>query len=345
MKSTIVGVDLAKDVIQVCVFRNKKLRSNTEMISSEFIDWMANSNPVTVVFEACGTSNFWKQKAVSLGHDARLISAKLVAVVRQNQKTDRNDALAIVQAALLPDVCFIAGKSIEQQQLQSIMRMRELCVKQRTAMVNQLTALLRELNIKVSTRTGGLRSAIEATLEDAENGVSFEFRRAINTAWDQYLSIAVSVHTYDDCLEKAIETHPDCKKLLKLEGVGILNAINLYISLGCAELGVFSKGADASACIGLTPIQHTSGGSVKLGSIGRGVKNSLLRRQLISGAMSAVNQITKREARTKKEQWIQALVKRRGKKCTAVALANKTVRTANSMLTQNTEYRAELISA
>jgi transposase len=159
------------------------------MISSEFIDWMANSNPVTVVFEACGTSNFWKQKAVSLGHDARLISAKLVAVVRQNQKTDRNDAMAIVQAALLPDVCFIAGKSIEQQQLQSIMRMRELCVKQRTAMVNQLTALLRELNIKVSTRTGGLKSVIEATLEDAENGVSFEFRRAINTAWDQYLSM------------------------------------------------------------------------------------------------------------------------------------------------------------
>jgi transposase len=155
----------------------------------------------------------------------------------------------------------------------------------------------------------------------------------------------VSVHTYDDCLEKAIETHPDCKKLLKLEGVGILNAINLYISLGCAELGVFSKGADASACIGLTPIQHTSGGSVKLGSIGRGVKNSLLRSQLISGAMSAVNQIAKREARTKKEQWMQALVKRRGKKCTAVALANKTVRTANAMLTQNTEYRAELISA
>jgi transposase len=69
-----------------------------------------------------------------------------------------------------------------------------------------------------------------------------------------------AVHRYDDCLEKSVIVHADCKKLLKLEGVGTMNAINLYLALGCAELGVFSKGKDASACIGLTPIQHSSGG-------------------------------------------------------------------------------------
>lgn len=115
MENTIAGVDLAKDVIQVCVFTNKKVRSNTEMTPSEFIDFLANSKALTIVFEACGTSNYWKQKAISLGYDARLISAKLVSAVRQNQKTDKNDALAIVQATLLPDVTFITGKSIDQQ--------------------------------------------------------------------------------------------------------------------------------------------------------------------------------------------------------------------------------------
>ncbi|MFT5719472.1 MAG: transposase [Oleiphilaceae bacterium] len=117
MKNTIVGVDLAKDVIQVCVFTNKKVCSNTEMTPSEFIEFLANSKALTIVFEACGTSNYWKQKAIYFGHDARLISAKLVATVRQNQKTDKNDALAIVQATLLPELTFISGKSIEQQQL------------------------------------------------------------------------------------------------------------------------------------------------------------------------------------------------------------------------------------
>ena len=66
---------------------------------------------------------------------------------------------------------------------------------------------------------------------------------------------------------------------------------------------------------------------------------------LVVGAMAAINRIITREAKTKKEAWIQALVERRGKRCAAVALANKTVRTAFAMLTQGTEYKAELISA
>ncbi len=119
---------------------------------------------------------------------------------------------------------------------------------------------------------------------------------------------------------------------------------NLYIALDC-QPEIFNKGKDASAFIGLTPIQYSSGGKVKLGSIGKHVKNSMLRSNLVVGAMSAINRIITREAVTKKEAWIQALVARRGKRCAAVALANKTVRTAFAMLTQGTEYKAELITA
>ena len=131
MNNTTIGVDLAKDVIQVCVFSQQKVISNSEMNVADFTIWLAQRKPTTIIFEACGTSNYWKQKATSLGHTVKLISAKLVNVVRQQQKNDKNDALAIVQASHLPDVKFIEGKTLEQQQLQSLMRIRELAVKQK----------------------------------------------------------------------------------------------------------------------------------------------------------------------------------------------------------------------
>jgi len=345
MKNTLVGVDLAKDVIQVCVYANKKVQSNTEMAHHEFLEWLFMSASTTVVFEACGTSNYWKQKAIEAGHTAHLISAELVSSIRQNQKTDKNDALAIVQASLLPDIEFIKGKTVEQQQLQFILRLRELAVKQKTATGNQLKALLLEFNIRVSSRNGGLGGVIESVLENAENEFSMAFREALHAAWQHHLEIIKSIATYDRSLEELVDQHEECKRLLKLEGVGVINAVNLYIALGCTDLGTFMKGKDASACIGLTPIQHTSGGKVKLGSIGKYVKNSVLRSQLITGAMAVVAQVCKRTAITCKELWIQQLVARRGKKCAAVALANKTVRTAFAMLTHGTEYKAELVAA
>lgn len=343
MNNTIVGADLAKEVIQVCIYTNKKVHSNKEMTHKEFLAWLFKTKPTSIVFEACGTSNYWKQKATEAGHTAQLISAKLVATVRQNQKTDKNDALAIVQASQLPEIQFIKGKSIEQQQLQSMLRLRELAIKQKTASSNQIKALLLEFNIRVSPRNGGLKGVVQSTLEDGENGLSFAFREALDAAWKHYTNLLESIRIYDECLESSISEHADCKRLLKLEGVGTVNSINLYIALACGELGSFTKGKDASACIGLTPLQYSSGGKTTLGSIGKYVKNSILRSQLITGALSAVSQAMKRTAVTKKDVWIQGLVERRGKKCAAVALANKTVRTAYAMLTNGTEYKAEFL--
>ena len=277
MHHTITGVDLAKEEIQVCVTKHNKVHSNKAMTPIEFSAWLASNKKMIVVFEACGTSNYWKQRTLEYGHDARLISAKLVSSVRQNQKTDKNDALAIAQAAQLTDVSFINGKSKEQQELQTLARLRELAVKHKVALQNQLTALLLEFNIRVSSAKGGLSGVIESVLEDADNGFSMPFRDALYTGWQQYLFNLKNIQKYDLCIEKAA--------------------------------------------------------------------NKNVRSSLVSGAMAAINQATRRKAKAKKDLWIQQLVERRGKRCAAVALANKTVRTAFAMLTNNTEYKAELLTA
>ena len=107
MKKTIVGVDLAKKVIQVCVVQANQIVSNNEMSPAQFPSWLATAKPAIIVFESCVTSNYWKQVAKDKEHDACIISAKLVSQIRQNQKTDKNDALAIVQASQLVDIKFI----------------------------------------------------------------------------------------------------------------------------------------------------------------------------------------------------------------------------------------------
>jgi len=340
MYDTIIGIDLAKHLIQICVVINGKVMSNTEITAQEFSAWLVNTKPAMIIFESCATSNYWQQVAKDAGHDARIISAKLVANIRQHQKTDKNDALAIVQASQLIDIKFINGKTFSQQELQSIMRMRELTVKHKVALRNQIEGLLLEFNIKVSARKGGLNGVVQAVLEDAENNFCMPFRDALNATWQLYLQTVENIKESERLLSEVIKLHPECKKLLALEGVSIINAIQLYIAIGCGEAGLFQSGRDAAACIGLTPIQHSSGGKVKLGSIGRFVKNVSLRSYLVNGAMSVVYHVGKREPRTQKEKWIKELLNRKSKKCVAVALANKTVRTAYAMLTKGTEYKA-----
>ncbi len=107
MNPTIVGVDLAKKVIQICVVKANKIVSNDEISSAHFISWLAQAKPAVIVFEACATSNYWKQVAKDQGHDARIISTQLVSQIRQNQKTDKNDALAIVQATNMGSVLLL----------------------------------------------------------------------------------------------------------------------------------------------------------------------------------------------------------------------------------------------
>ncbi|WP_404819618.1 IS110 family transposase [Vibrio nigripulchritudo] len=123
--------------------------SNRELTPQQFSEFLRQQPPRVVVFESCSGSNYWVQYCRSIGHQAKLISTRLVAAIRQNQKTDKNDALAIVQAALLLEVHFVASKTSHQQQAQAILKLREQCIKQKTALKNQLGGLLREFNFSV----------------------------------------------------------------------------------------------------------------------------------------------------------------------------------------------------
>ncbi len=146
-----------------------------------------------------------------------------------------------------------------------------------------------------------------------------QFRQALNAIWRLYLPTVKNIAEKDRLLAQAIKAHPECEKLrAALEGVSTINAVNLYTAIGCGEAGTFKMGRDASACIGLTRLQHSSGGKTNFSTIGRLTKNIALRSYLVNGAMSVISHVDKREPQTKKEKRVKQLLECKSKKCVAV---------------------------
>jgi len=338
-KSNVIAVDLAKNTLQVCLMDgDDEIISNKSIRVNAFSRFLAKQEASIVAFEACSSSHYWARIAQELGHTAKILPAKMVERFRQGHKTDANDALAIGITVRQPSIHTVGIKNIEQQNVQSVIRIQQHLCDQSTATSNMIRGLLIEFGIRFPKGIKELKEKIPLALEDASNELSFAMRTALNQAWQQWLHTREALDQVEREMIQLLKSIEACKRLTALEGIGPKNALALYAELGDGKH--FSNGRGASACIGLTPTQHSTGGKTKLGSIRKGYNaNTRLRSTLVTGCISMLNALEKRPARNKKEQWLQELSARRGKGRTAVALANKNIRTAWSMLAHNTVYQ------
>jgi transposase len=172
-------------------------------------------------------------------------------------------------------------------------------------------------------------------LEDGENELPDQYRPTLNLLYGRLCNLREDLEQLNDELKMLVQQHPVCCRLLALEGIGPVCAVLLYATLGTGE--AFANGRQFSAYLGLTPKQFSSGGKVNLVGISKRVANRRLRAILIQGARAYVYHM--KEPRTTKDRWLWAIIERSGKCKAAVALANKNVRAAWAMLTQDTEYQ------
>ena len=221
--------------------------------------------------------------------------------------------------------------------------MRSLIDKQKLQLSNQVRGLLLEFGIVINKSIKSFKERIPEILEDAENDLSFPMRKALLQMWALYSRLEDDFDVINNELIQLTAQDVDCQRLMKLEGVGPITAVRLKIQLGSGEH--FNSGRQVSACIGLTPKQHSSGGKVKLGSVGKGSGDKPLRSCIFLGARAVVSKLKYRPAKTEKERWLKALIERRGVNCASMALANKTARTAYALLKNNTDYKPVLIAA
>ena len=227
-------------------------------------------------------------------------------------------------------------KSIEQQDLQSLQRLRSACVKERTALSNQLRGLIGEYGIIIAKGLSQVRVKVPEILEDAENNLSPQMRRWIHRSYLQLSRLDEEVTFYTHELEILSRQHEACKRLPALPGVGPIVAVAYVSHVGDGL--AFKRGREVSASIGVIPRQHSSGDKARLFGITK-KGNAELRSLLIHGARSVV-----RHAEGKNDalsQWINRLRAERGKNKVAVALANKLSRIAWAMIVNKTEYQPE----
>ncbi len=334
--STTVGVDLAKNVIQVSVIsgRGKELL-NRSLTRRKFAEFLGKHKPALGAFEACATAHYWARAAKRHGHVARIIPAKAVAPFRQGHKTDSNDALAVAEAARRPNIKEAPMKTVEQQGLQAVQRSRDLLVQECTALSNHLRGLLMEFGVVIPQGFAALQRMLPEVLEDGDNEVPDMYRPTLHRLHIRFLELREDIREMDKHVKALVKRHPGCNRLTALEGVGPISAVLLYASLGTGE--AFSGSREFAAYLGLTPRQLSSGGKTNIVGLSKKIGNRRLRSVLIQGARSYVHKL--KEPKTRKDRWLMELIERAGYGKAAVALANKNARTAWAMLTQGTEYQ------
>lgn len=336
----VVGLDLAKAVFQVHGINSQGRKLCAKRLKrSEVMDFFANLPPVLVGMEACGGAHEWARRISSLGHQVKMMAPQHVKPFVQGNKTDARDAAAIAEAAGRESVPSVAIRNLEGQQMQALHRVRELWMKQRVAVSNQIRGLLAEfgevmpLGIKKLKEDVALWQA-RATPELAVLKVVIEqllgalrqLEERINV-----LEVKIRVLHKGNAASRLIESIP---------GVGLLSATAAVASFGQCES--FESARKFAACLGLTPREHSSGGKqMLLGITKRG--NKYVRKLLIHGARAVLKARMNKEAYA--EDWAVKLAKRRGHNIAAVALAAKNARRIWAMLRTGEMFRLDYTQA
>lgn len=303
------------------------------MSRAKLVPFIANLPLCLVGMEACATSNYWARRFQAMGHEVRLISPHFVKPYVKSNKNDRNDVEAICEAVSRPTMRFVAIKTMEQQDRQCLLRVRQRLISQRTSLVNQIRGLLGEYGIVVAKHRSRLQRVLPEVLEDGENGLSTAARQLFAQLSDELLELDKRIVPLDQSIKSIAHQDELCQRLQKVEGVGPLIATAVTATVGDAN--VFKNGRQFAAYLGLVPKQHSSGGKIRLGCISkRG--DTYLRTLLVQGAQSAVRWSKNRD--TPKARWIKTLIQRRGRQRAVVAIANKNARILWALMARGGTY-------
>jgi len=333
MQISVIGLDIAKQVFQVHAADVEGRRiTQVRLRRAQVLDYFRELPPCLVGMEACATAHHWARELIALGHEVKLMPPAYVKPYVKRNKTDAADAEAIAEAVTRPTMRFVAVKSVEQQSMLMLHRVRELLVRQRTMLATALRAHLAEFGIIAPQ---GIHRVEKLAAEVRNPAVPSLAQEVLSILVDELASIWRRLDAIEERLVALHRTDQVSRRLASIPGVGPITA--MAIASTVPDPSVFRSGREFAAWLGLTPKSHSSGGKEKLGRISkRG--DRYIRHLLYVGAGNAIR-FSKARAATG-EAWIQGLQERRPPKVVIIALANKMARIAWALMMRGESFRS-----
>ncbi len=346
MQLTTVGVDLAKNCFQVVeADGNYRIVHRARFTRSRFVQWIANHPACTVVMEACGSAHFWTRVLASYGHEVKLLPAQHVRAYVRRNKTDAADATALIEASRSDQIRTVAPKSVEQQALQQLHRLRARWNTARVARINALRGMLREFGIDIPVGVRRGLPAIAAALE-SDNALPEVLRPFIAEMLAEISQLAEKAKRVEGALDTLTAEDPVVQRLQLLPGVGLIASTGLRAAI--SDIHRFASARHFASWLGLTAREHSSGHKRRLGGISK-QGDVYLRMLLVHGAR-AVLLAAKRTAAKGTEldrlrAWALQTQARAGHNKAVVALANKLARICWATWKHERDFNANWRSA
>jgi transposase len=264
--------------------------------------------------------------------ELKLMPPQYVKPYVKTNKNDARDAEAICEAVTRPNMRFVPIKTVEQQAVLALHRVRDGIVKQRTALSNQIRGLLAEFGIVAAKGSKQLNACMTHLLSDPNSTLPVNLQKTFSSLFQELINLTARVKEFDKQIESHVKATDECLRILQIEGVGVLTATAVVASVG--DIRNFKSASQFAAWLGLVPRQNSSGGKTQLLGISkRG--DTYLRWLLVHGARAALSYAKRTEKLT---AWQQAMLQRKSLNKVVVAMAHRTARRIWAVLAKDCAY-------
>jgi transposase len=327
-----IGLDTAKHVFQLHgVDEEERPVLRRQLRRGDMERFFAKLPPTRIGLEACGAAHYWARVLRGLGHAVVLLPPQYIKPYVKRGKNDALDAEAICEAMSRPGMRFVPVKSAEQQAALTLLRTRELLVKQRTMLSNAIRGHAAEFGVVAAKGLAKVSELLQRAHAEAAEvpALALEMLRLLASQLD---ALELKLKTIEAQLMAWHKQNPVSQCLASQPGIGPIGAVSFALKV--SDPKAFRSGRHFAAWLGLTPKENATGGRARPGRISRQGDESL-RRLLVLGATTVIQFAKPGRA----SGWLIDLLARRPRKLAAVELANKMARTLWAMMVSGELYR------